>query len=202
MKGIPAFAGATIMGDGKVALILDVMGFAQSARVVTETHERAIDDSQEKSLQTDMEKHSYLIFGLGKDGRMAIPLSIVARLEEFNRKDVEYSGDQEVVQYRGEIMPLIFLSRIFNEPQLSEEVEEKETMQAVVYTYEGKSVALVADRIVDIVEETVTVKRNSRRNGTVGTVVLQGKVTDLLDAEGIVREHDPSFVEESAMIPA
>ncbi len=202
MKGIPAFAGATIMGDGKVALILDVMGLAQSARVVTETHERNIDDGQDKSRNTDRERHSYLIFGLGEDGRMAIPLSIVARLEEFARQDLEYSGDQEVVQYRGEIMPLIFLSRIFGEEISEGTAGVKETMQAVVYTHNGKSVALVADRIVDIVEETVTVKRNSRRHGTVGTVVLQGKVTDLLDAEGIVKEHDPSFYEEPAMIPA
>ncbi len=202
MKDIPAFAGATIMGDGKVALILDVMGLAQAARVVSESHERAMDDSKEKSRQSNNERHSYLIFGLGEDGRMAIPLSIVARLEEFHRKDVEYSGEQEVVQYRGEIMPLIFLSRVFDENATTSIAEQKETMQAVVYTHQGKSVALVADRIVDIVEETVTVKRDSRRHGTVGTVVLQGKVTDLLDAEGIVKQSDPTFYEESSMIPA
>jgi two-component system, chemotaxis family, sensor kinase CheA len=196
LKGIAAFSGATIMGDGKVALILDVIGLAQTAKVVTQNRERARVESSEKTQAAGSEKQTLLIFGIGKEGRMAIPLSMVARLEEFKRSDVERSGAQEVVQYRGEIMPLIYLSKIFNGNQ---DYAEKETMQAVVYTQNGKSVALVADKILDIVDEVITVQRGSNRKGTLGTVVVQDMVTDLLDAEAIVRENDPTFYEDQPL---
>lgn len=196
LKGIPAFSGATIMGDGKVALILDVMGLAQSARVVTQTRQRARLESSEKGDGKETDKQTLLLFGIGEKGRMAIPLSMVARLEEFKQADIEKSGDQDVVQYRGEIMPLIYLSKIFNGDT---SYTEKETLQAVVYTKDGRSVALVADKILDIVEESITIKRASNRKGTLGTMVVQNLVTDLLDAEGIVREHDPTFFDNPSL---
>ena len=196
LKGIPAFSGATIMGDGKVALILDVMGLAQSARVVTQTRQRARLESSEKGDGKETDKQTLLLFGIGEKGRMAIPLSMVARLEEFKQADIEKSGDQDVVQYRGEIMPLIYLSKIFNGDG---NYAEKETLQAVVYTKNGRSVALVADKILDIVEESITIKRASNRKGTLGTMVVQNLVTDLLDAEGIVREHDPTFFDNQSL---
>ncbi|GJL78037.1 MAG: chemotaxis protein CheA [Nitrospinaceae bacterium] len=196
LKGISAFSGATIMGDGKVALILDVIGLAQAARVVTQNRERAQLESSEKTQATGKEKQTLLIFGIGKEGRMAIPLSMVARLEEFKRSEVEKSGDQDVVQYRGEIMPLIYLSKMFVGNQ---DYQEKETMQTVVYTQNGKSVALVADKILDIVDEAITVQRGSNRKGILGTVVVQEQVTDLLDAEAIVRENDPTFYDDQSL---
>ena len=196
LKGISAFSGATIMGDGKVALILDVMGLAQAARVVTQNRDRAALESAKMEQDKAKDKQTLLIFGIGKKGkmaRMAIPLSMVARLEEFKRSEVESSGHQDVVQYRGEIMPLIYLAKIFDGDL---DYLEKETMQAVVYTLNGRSVALVADKILDIVEESITVQRGSSHKGTLGTVVVQNLVTDLLDAEGIVRENDPTFYED------
>jgi len=196
LKGIPAFSGSTIMGDGKVALILDVMGLAQSARVVTQNRERARLETSGKEDGKTTDKQTLLIFGLGENGRMAIPLSMVARLEEFKRSDIEKSGKQEVVQYRGEIMPLICLSEILLGEATS---ANKETLQAIVYTQNGRSVALVADKILDIVEENITVERGSNRKGTLGTVVVQGMVTDLLDAEAIVRENDPTFYDEQPL---
>ena len=196
LKGISAFSGSTIMGDGKVALILDVMGLAQAARVVTQNRERARLESSGKEGEKATDKQTLLLFGIGEKGRMAIPLSMVARLEEFKRSDIEKSGEQEVVQYRGEIMPLIYLSKIFNGDT---SYEEKETLQAVVYTQNGRSVALVADKILDIVEENITVERGSNRKGTLGTVVVQNLVTDLLDAEAIVRENDPTFFDSQSL---
>ena len=196
LKGIPAFSGATIMGDGKVALILDVMGLAQSARVVTQTRQRARLESSEKGDGKETDKQTLLLFGIGEKGRMAIPLSMVARLEEFKQADIEKSGAQDVVQYRGEIMPLIYLSKIFNGDT---SYTERETLQAVVYTKNGRSVALVADKILDIVEESITIKRASNRKGTLGTMVVQNLVTDLLDAESIVREHDPTFFDNQSL---
>ena len=66
---------------------------------------------------------------------------------------------------------------------------------AVVYTNQGRSVGLVVDQIIDIVEESITVKRTAKRHGIVGTVVVQNRVTDLVDVEGVIRDSDPTFFE-------
>lgn len=196
LKGISAFSGATIMGDGKLALILDVMGLAQKARVIAEHQDKSLARSATaQGLGSDRE--TLLIFGVDEDDRIAIPLSEVARLEEFKRSDVERSGEQDVVQYRGEIMPLIYLKKILKGEDSVAEGSEKELMQAVVYTKNERSVGLVVERIIDIVDETVTVKRGANRPGVLGTIVVQDRVTDLLDVENIVRTADPSFLIET-----
>ena len=190
LKGISAFAGATIMGDGKVALILDVMGLAREANVVTESRGRQLSGTSEKSV-ADENRQTLLILRVGTN-RMAVPLSAVARLEEFKPSELERSGEVDVVQYRGEIMPLIYLSGVLSGG--GSKRPDSEYMQAVVYTHEGRSIGLVVDQILDIVEASMTVKRSLKRRGVIGTVVVQDKVTDLLDVEGIVKSADTSVL--------
>jgi two-component system, chemotaxis family, sensor kinase CheA len=192
LKGIPTFAGATIMGDGKVALILDVLGIAQRANVVSEVRDRALVDEAAQSLEQRANRQTLLLFTIGQDGRMAIPLSKVARLEELPGSAVERVGHQEVVQYRGQILPLIRLSSILDGGPPVAKVEDP-AMQVVVYSGQGRRVGLVVDRIVDIVEETITMQSRASRNGMLGSAVIQQRVTELLDVEDVIRATDPSF---------
>ncbi len=194
VKNISAYSGATIMGDGNVALILDVMGLAQKARVISQTQAKKRAEAHGDEATTDANRQTLLIIGLGGQ-RMAIPLSKVARLEEFNRKNIEHSGDQEVVQYRGEIMPLIYVGNLLG--TTSDTSEERDELHAVVYTQNNKSVALVVDQICDIVEESIKVKKSGSRHGIMGTVVVQGQVTDLLDLENVILSVDPTFFNEN-----
>ena len=130
---------------------------------------------------------------------MAIPLSIVARLEEFNHENVEAAGAQEVVQYRGEIMPLIRLSNMLpTSPSAGYMMDEEQTekLQVVVYSFHNRSVGLVVDRIIDIVEDSLEVQRESHHTGVLSSVVIQDRVTDLVDIEGVVRAFDPTFFDQ------
>ncbi len=115
LKTVKTFAGSSIMGDGKVALILDVLGLAQRASVVTETRDRAWRKKPRKSVATTGEKQTFLLFAGPGDSRMAIPLSTLARLEEFPVAQVEMSGSQWVTQYRGQILPLVRLNVVLEE---------------------------------------------------------------------------------------
>ena len=92
LKGIPLFASATIMGDGRVALILDVLGIAQRANVISENRDRSKSDTTVRAGDTSREVQTLLLIRAGQDGRMAIPLSQVARLEEFPRHTIERAG--------------------------------------------------------------------------------------------------------------
>jgi two-component system chemotaxis sensor kinase CheA len=189
LKSIKAFAGATIMGDGRVALILDVLGIAQSSNVVSEVRARALAEKEAEIAQAAQgERQTLLLFTGPDDARMAVPLDRVGRLEEFPLSSVERAGAVEMVQYRGELLPLMFLSEMLEERRSRlrhtpgpAKTASSDRLQGIVYSAEGKRVGLVIDRILDIVEETIQVKSPPSRFGVQCTAVVQGRVTELLD---------------------
>ena len=183
LKGIDCFAGATIMGDGQVALILDVLGIAQMANVVTEVRDHSVMEAVAHQADTVAGRNAWLVFTVGGARRMAIPLAIVARLEEFQVAQVERSGDGLVVQYRGQIMPLIDIAKKLNLTS----TDQREKLQAVVYTEKGRSVGLIVDQIVDVVEQAVAIERERSDGDLFGSAVIQERVTDLLNVGALVK---------------
>jgi len=190
LKSIRAFAGATILGDGRVALILDVRGLAQSAGLLDSRQEKESQATlqEEESGQGTAGKESLLVFENGEGGRMAVELAMVARLEEFPRETVEKTGDREVVQYRGQIMPLIRVAKVLGgDPSAGKNTSDRGPVQVVVYADEGRNVGLVVEQILDIVEETLALQQPAKRAGVRGTLVIHKKVTDLLDVKELLR---------------
>jgi two-component system chemotaxis sensor kinase CheA len=189
LKSTHSFAGATIMGDGRVALILDVLGLAQHARVIDEVRERTHADTA-RTEATVGDVQTLLLFEAGTGGHLAIPLSAVARLEEIPVSQVEHSSSQEVIQYRGGILPLIRVADHL--PHYGGADPDPGTMlQVVVYNDGRRSAGLIVDRITDIVETALAIRRDCASDGVLGSVVIQGRVTDLLDIEAIVQRADP-----------
>jgi len=191
LKGIECFAGATIMGDGDVALILDVLGLAQRAKVVAEVHERPMSDGS-KSASAAEDKQRLLLFEVGDRGRMAIPLSLVARLEQLPLSMVERSSNRSVVQYRGQIMPLIQVADYLDCGKDPEAASE-DPMHVVVYSENGRSVGLVVGRITDVVDECLTIRNDNCPEGILGSAVIQQRVTDLPDLHHIIQAAEPQF---------
>ena len=183
LKSIATFAGATIMGDGRLALILDVLGLAQQAKVVSETRERAGRSSAQAEESEVEGPQALVVLRVGEQTRVAVPLAAVARLEELPASTIERSGGHDVVQYRGQIMPLLHVCEALLATPAR---EESEILQVVVHNIGGRNVGLVVAEIVDIVEELLVVEHVGRRHGILGTTVLQGRVTDLLDVAALV----------------
>jgi len=181
LKGISCFAGATIMGDGQVALILDVLGIAQRAGVVTPVHEPAVATQDAAQAADESARPSWLLFRSGQGSRLALPLSPVARLEEFPAQMVEHSGANEVVQYRGEIIPLLRISKLLSEPETA-----CDPLQVVLFNNNGRSLGLVVDRIEDITDEAVRLRDNERKGFLLGSAVIQQKVTGIVDLQQVV----------------
>jgi two-component system chemotaxis sensor kinase CheA len=204
LKTVKTFAGSSIMGDGKVALILDVLGLAQRAGVVTETRNRALIEKTTESMATAGEKQTFLLFAGPGDCRMAIPLSTLARLEEFPMAQVEMSGSQWVTQYRGQILPLIRLNVVLQEQEKGKGKDRRNklrTMQAppppdsgpiqvLVLNHDGRSFGLVVERILDIIEDCADVKSAATRASVLYSVVIGDRVTELLDIPAILRRAD------------
>ncbi|MGA9354018.1 MAG: chemotaxis protein CheA [Terriglobales bacterium] len=202
LKSVKVFAGASIMGDGRVALILDVLAVARHAQLIGEGHRLAA-KAEGRELATQDARQTLLLFRAGVDGRMAIPLSSVARLEEFKQAAVERSGRQEVVQYRGHILPLVRISEVVEcgaGDGLSAApagASANLPLQVIVYTRQARSVGLVVENILDIVEENLVVEHPGRRAGVLGSAMIQQRVTDLVDIEGVVQALEPGFFEHA-----
>lgn len=195
LKGISAFAGATIMGDGRVALILDVLGLAQRAKVVTERREQAVlEEAAQQKRAAAGERQTFLLFRVGGSDRLCVPLALVARLEIFPLAQIERASGREVVQYRGQILPLVRLSQVLGVAAR----EDQDPMPVVVFSEGGRRIGMVVESIIDIVEDTVAIKTESKRRGVLGAAVIGGRVTDLVDLQAVIGDVDPEWFEQAA----
>lgn len=192
LKAVKTFAGSTIMGDGKVALILDVMGLAQRASVVTEVQEHAIGETTAASKGAGVEKRRYLLFAGPGGSRMAMALDTLARLEELPASDVEKAGTQWVAQYRGQILPLINLEFALEERRRHRQNAKllantsKDPLQVLVCDHGGRTVGLVVEQILDIVEDAAELKYPASRPGVLYSTVIDEHVTELIDIPAIL----------------
>ncbi|MBM3981643.1 MAG: histidine kinase, partial [Planctomycetes bacterium] len=184
LKGVGAFAGATIMGDGKVALILDVLGLAQRAHVLTGTRARARAEAVPDTTPTEVREPA-LLFAAPGGGRMAVPLACVARLEEFPRSAVERVGRGFVVQYRGAILPLVDAGRARG-ARPKRPRDPNAPLQVVVCAHRGRRAGLVVGRVIDIVDEAVAARAPATRPGVAFTAVVRDRVTEFLDVDALL----------------
>ncbi|MFO0885378.1 MAG: chemotaxis protein CheW [Pirellulales bacterium] len=166
---------------------------AQRAKVVPEVRDRSISKHGSNSQEHTGDRQTLLILALG-DRRVALPISMVSRLEELPASQVEQADHQEVVQYRGQILPLVRLCNVLG---IMSQHDPERPLQVVVYSSNGRSVGLVVDRIADIVDANIEVKRQSQNEDLVASAVIQDRVTDLLNLPTIIRRYDPTFFEDS-----
>ncbi|KAA1417724.1 histidine kinase [Nocardioides humilatus] len=178
LKNLGMYAGATIMGDGRVALILDVAGLAKSQGV------GAIDlGRNDHRADASSDAIALLVLEVGGGRRAALPLAEVARLEEIPAARIERSGNVEVVQYRGGLLPLV---RLAPRIDLTDSSLDAEEIAVVVHEMGDRSVGIVIDRVLDVVETEVVRSTVGARSGVLGSAVVQGFVTDLVDLEAVV----------------
>jgi two-component system chemotaxis sensor kinase CheA len=205
LKKLNLYAGATILGDGYVALILDIMALGQRAFIMTSGNRTIQSKTEITTLEQEISRHNLerdqpmaatsnqemlLILQATNQERVAIPLSSVTRLEQFHRSNLESAGGQLVIQYRGQILPLVDISEFIDKS--SHCTSTSETIQVVVHATQGRQIGFIVPRILDIVEETITVKDAAHRKGVLYSTIIQGKVTELLDVENLQQTY-PTF---------
>jgi two-component system chemotaxis sensor kinase CheA len=195
LKGLSFYAGATIMGDGRVALILDVLGIGQRSGVLAEGLEQARAAGEQKT-RSETELQRLLLFRTGSFERLAVPLSLVARLEEFPQSAIEHAGGGQVVQYRNRILPLVSLRAVL-EPGAPDPEQAPDPVQVVVFNDGDHSVGIVVDQILDVAEEAVTVRRKSTRKGLLGEAVVGKRVTDFMDLNYVIHSSTENWFQGS-----
>lgn len=184
LKGLSMYAGATIMGDGKVALILDVLGIGERSGVLAHTPEQ-MRAAVTPAAQLAAEAQSLLLFRAGPFERIAVPLSLVARLEEFPAAQIERASGEPVLQYRSRILPLVHLHSLL-EPETAAGQPAGDPLQVIVFRDGDRSLGVVVDQILDVVEEMATVRQKASRRGFLGSAVVAKRVADFLDLDYVL----------------
>lgn len=172
LREIDVFSGNTILGDGSVIMILDPAGIARATGKEEGTDVSA-EQAEEELISDSQDKTTLLLFSVGDHAPKAVPLALVSRLENVDAANIEFANDQMLVQYRGQLMPLLPFTS-------DQQIPETGSMPVLVFAEGNKSMGLIVDDIVDIIEEHVDVQVTGR-DGIMGSAIIAGKATDVCD---------------------
>ena len=174
LREISVFSGNTILDDGSVIMILDPNGIAKTTGELSMPEK----DAREKSATQETwneEQVALLVFRAGGKEPKAVPLALIARLEELDIETIEVSDGEMVVQYRGSLMPLVKLNTDY-------EAKTEGRQPVLVFSNHERTMGLIVDEIIDIVEEQLNIELASSTPGLIGTAVVAGRATEVIDA--------------------
>jgi two-component system chemotaxis sensor kinase CheA len=173
LRHITMFSGNTILGDGSVIMILDPNGIAAASGSTVVEQSRG-HEIVAGPVTRGSERSSLLLFRAGGKSPKTVPLALVARLEEVDLATIEQSNGKPVVQYRGKIMPLVTIDPSY-------EIGSTGHKPVLVFADRDYTMGLVVDEILDIVEEHLAIELAADRPGYLGSAIIAGKATDVID---------------------
>ncbi|MFZ0065662.1 MAG: hybrid sensor histidine kinase/response regulator [Pseudolabrys sp.] len=174
LRHIAMFSGNTILGDGSVIMIIDPNGVAQAFGSTDASQFGAGETADNGTTSADETSTSLLVFRAGSTQPKAVPLSLITRLEEIDAQKIELSNGRHMVQYRGHLMPLITMSE-------NVRVKGEGAQPLLVFSDGSRSMALVVDEIVDIVDDNLHIQVGSDNAGVLGSAIVRGHATEIID---------------------
>jgi two-component system chemotaxis sensor kinase CheA len=190
LGGCRCFAGATILGDGQVALILDVMGTASRVELRTAEEERDVAGDGENELALGDQSQSVLLFTNSPDEFFAVPMGIVARIERVRPEQIDSVGGNEVLQFRGASLPLLRVEDCLQ----AKPRPEMDQIDVIVFEINDREIGLIAPRMKDIRDVSTDVDTITfREPGVIGSIVVDEKVTRILDVFELAAAAHPEW---------
>jgi two-component system chemotaxis sensor kinase CheA len=174
LRHIALFSGNTILGDGSVIMIIDPNGAAQALGSAATSQAAAAEAAADKAAADSAQMTSLLLFRAGAPQLKAVPLSLVTRLEEIDARKIELSNGRHMVQYRGHLMPLVSMGE-------NVRVRAEGAQPLLVFSDGARSMALVVDQIVDIVEDRLDIQVAGGNAGVLGSAIVKGQATEIVD---------------------
>ena len=174
LRHIAMFSGNTILGDGSVIMIIDPNGVVQAFGSTMVSQFSATEMEGSEYTASGEGTTSLLVFRAGSAQPKAVPLSLITRLEEIDAHRIELSNGRHMIQYRGHLMPLISMSEDVR-------VKGEGAQPLLVFSDGSRSMALVVDEIIDIVEDNLDIQVRSETPGVLGSAVIRGQATEIID---------------------
>jgi two-component system chemotaxis sensor kinase CheA len=199
LRHISMFSGNTILGDGSVIMILDPNGIARASGVAGSTDSRgatAQTVNTAASPAAESTKTAMLLFRAGDSQIRSVPLGLVARLENIPEDRIEFAAGAPVTQYRGRLMRLVPMSGLLD--------PTRDQQSVLVFTDPGaghgtdRRMGLIVDEIVDVVEDRLDIELSGAREGILGTAIIAGRATDVIDTSFWLTRAQPDWFSGSA----
>jgi two-component system chemotaxis sensor kinase CheA len=194
LKRMSCYSGATIMGDGSVALILDAQGFGRHSKALNHKREDGTRLSATAVQEDQKESTPMLLFTAGANARMAVPLADVNRIEAVENGQFENRRGEVILQHRGEILKIIDLSRFVPGMQCVEAVRGA-PMTVIVHSQNNRSIGVLVSEVLDIVHEVIDIQEKSDCDVILGSQPMGGKVTELLDLGRLINRVHPLYIQ-------
>lgn len=194
VKQLHCYDGATIMGDGKVALIMNVNGLFRATQLTLEDMKKVgqvgLETDEHAPTETKGEhRQTIVLFTAGENEYYGVPLAFVIRLEKFSASQIEYSGGRQIMQYRNEILPLLRLEEYLDIPH----TPDPEMLSLIVFAVE-KQIGLVVHDIIDTVEMSTHIDTETfQQQGILGSTIVQGHSVLILDIHGLIELAYPNW---------
>ncbi len=173
LRHIDMFSGNTILGDGAVIMIIDPNGIAKALGAAGSSAHDMGDENGAHHIGSGEQTTSLLVFRAGSSQPKAVPLGLVTRLEELPADKIEFSNGRYMVQYREQLMPLVAMEGVTIASQGAQPI--------LVFADDGRSMGLVVDEIIDIVEERLNIEVGGSGSGILGSAVIKGQATEVID---------------------
>src|SRR5947208_9306779 len=173
LRHIDMFSGNTILGDGAVIMIIDPNGIAKALGASSSSAHEMADEASAAHALGGEQLTSLLVFRAGSSQPKAVPLGLVTRLEEIATDKIELSNGRYMVQYREQLMPLVQMVGVT--------VQTSGSQPILVFADDGRSMGLVVDKIIDIVEERLHIEVAGQQDGILGSAVIKGQATEVID---------------------
>ncbi len=194
------YAGATIMGDGRIALILDVSNLARMARLTSvDGSDRAAEVAKaaEAALRAKKDRQSLLIFKSSETEHFAVPLNQVERIEKIKRSDVEDLGGKRIMKYRGGSLSLICVDDL----AMVNPLADQENLLVIVFNIAKRPVGLLAIGPVDAIEISADIDDTTlSQPGIMGSIIIDQHTTMLVNVFEMVQTLFPQWFEEREKI--
>jgi two-component system chemotaxis sensor kinase CheA len=173
LRHIDMFSGNTILGDGAVIMIIDPNGIAKALGASGSASHEISDENAAQRASAAEQLTSLLVFRAGSAQPKAVPLGLVTRLEEIATDKIELSNGRYMVQYREQLMPLVQMNGV--------SVQTSGAQPILVFADDRRSMGLVVDEIIDIVEEKLNIEVTGSEAGILGSAVIKGQATEVID---------------------
>jgi two-component system chemotaxis sensor kinase CheA len=173
LRHIEMFSGNTILGDGAVIMIIDPNGIAKALGTTGAAQLEIADENAAMRIVAAEQLTSLLVFRAGSAQPKAVPLALITRLEEIAIPKIEKSNGRHMVQYRDQLMPLVQMDGV--------NIATEGAQPILVFSDDGRSMGLVVDEIIDIVEERLNIEVGSTHDGILGSAVIKGQATEVID---------------------
>lgn len=194
VKDLGYVAGATILGDGHIALIIDIMGLADQANLRS-IDTKSVENADAQATELHEETERLLLFTNHPEEQFAVPMAVVSRLERVRSTEIRSVGGQNLLIYRGGTLPLLNIEDYLN---AKSRLDDLKWMFVIVFSVHQREVGLIAPTLKDI--RNVSMRLDSetfRQPGVAGATVIDGMTTRLLDLIEFARiVHPDWFIRE------